>query len=147
MDRSFVESAAEDRARLRALVDRLTDDDLRRPVEGEWTVSALLAHLAFWDRWVQRRWDHYERDGAIADIPEIVLDLANAAALPVWRALDPRLAIAEALDAAETGDRRIASLSDDAVAHARATDRPTMLDRSLHRREHLDQIQRALSNR
>jgi sulfur carrier protein ThiS len=37
------------RERLRALVNRMTDKDLERRIDGDWTVAALLAHLAFWD--------------------------------------------------------------------------------------------------
>ena len=36
--------------RIRAMADRLTDDQLRHPVGEHWTVSILFAHLAFWER-------------------------------------------------------------------------------------------------
>jgi hypothetical protein len=55
MDRGYIERNEASRARLRALLDRLTDDDLRQRV-GEWTVAMSLAHLAFWDRFGQLRW-------------------------------------------------------------------------------------------
>src|SRR5256885_10578019 len=49
VDRSHdIETDAE-RARLRALVARLSDADLRRPMPAGWTVSAVLAHAGFWD--------------------------------------------------------------------------------------------------
>jgi len=49
-DRSYV---AENRAqleRLRALTDKLSDQQLATPVEAGWTVAGVLAHLAFWDQ-------------------------------------------------------------------------------------------------
>ena len=48
-DRALVEQNTRERERLRALVARLTDDDLRRPVTDLWTVADMLGHLAFWD--------------------------------------------------------------------------------------------------
>ena len=38
------------RQRLKALADRLTDAQLATPMENDWTVSAYLAHIAFFDR-------------------------------------------------------------------------------------------------
>jgi hypothetical protein len=145
MERSHLERNARDRERLRDLVARLDDEALQRPLDGPWTVAATLAHLAFWDRWVQARWDRYERDGAIEDLPDGVIELANAAGLPQWLALAPRRAAEQALAAAEEGDRRIARLAPEAVRHAMATGRRSMLDRSLHREPHLDEIERQLA--
>src|SRR2546430_17262422 len=48
-DRSHdVETDAE-RARLRALVSRLNDADLSRPMPAGWTIAAVLPHIGFWD--------------------------------------------------------------------------------------------------
>ena len=140
-DRAFVARNAASRERLRRLADA-GDAALGRPLGDGWTIGAVLAHLAFWDRWVLARWDRYERDGAIEDLPDGILDLANAAGLPGWLALEPARAAAMALAAAEEVDRRIDGLPPAAVAHALATGRPTMLDRSLHRGPHLDAIDR-----
>jgi hypothetical protein len=38
------------RQRLQVLVARLDDAELAYPLGDEWTVAAVLAHLAFWDR-------------------------------------------------------------------------------------------------
>ena len=48
-DRSYVEENRAQLERLRALVDRLSDQELSRPMEAGWTVAGVLAHLAFWD--------------------------------------------------------------------------------------------------
>ena len=48
-DRPYVERNTHERERLRGLVARLTDDDLRRLVTDRWTVADMLGHLAFWD--------------------------------------------------------------------------------------------------
>ena len=46
MTRSYVTENSAQRARLRALVDRLTDAELARPLDAGWTVAAVLASLA-----------------------------------------------------------------------------------------------------
>jgi hypothetical protein len=130
------------RARLRQLIDRLDEEDWAQPLDDGWTVAVALAHLAFWDRWAIARWDQYERDGAIEWMPDVVNDLANAAALPQWLALAPRQVAELALAAAEAVDRRIEVLAPEAIAHAIATGRRVMVDRSLHRDPHLDEIER-----
>jgi hypothetical protein len=129
--------------RLAALVARLSDDDLGRPLGGGWTVSAALAHVAFWDRLTLARWARYERDG---ELPGADVDLVNEAALEAWRALPPREAVRLVLAAAEDFDRKVAAVAPRVAAELRARGFERMLDRSDHRRGHLDEIERALSD-
>lgn len=143
-ERAVRERNAHDRDRLRRLAGA-ADAALRRPLADGWTVAAVLVHLAFWDRWVEERWERYGRDGIIEELPDGILDLANAAGLPGWLAVEPGAAAALALDAAEAVDRRIAALAPAAVVHALTTGRPAMVDRSLHRGPHLDEIERTLA--
>jgi hypothetical protein len=49
VDRSHEAANDAERARLRSLIGRLTDEDLTRPMPGGWTVAAQLAHAGFWD--------------------------------------------------------------------------------------------------
>ena len=48
MDRSFVAQNAQERKRLRLLVERLTDEELSLPMEDGWTIATALGHLAYW---------------------------------------------------------------------------------------------------
>src|SRR5258705_7820528 len=48
-DRSYVDANTGQRERLRALVERLSDDELTTPVNKYWTVSGVLGHVAYWD--------------------------------------------------------------------------------------------------
>ena len=50
LDRAYVSENAAESEHLQALIRRLTDEQLARPLEAGWTVSAVLAHLAFWDQ-------------------------------------------------------------------------------------------------
>ena len=146
MDREHAQRNTQSRERLGTIIASASDEDLQRSLGDSWTVAAVLAHLAFWDQWVAARWDRYDRDGAIEDVPDGVVDLANAAGLPLWRAYEPRRAAALALTAAEAVDRRIEALPAAAVAHALATGRRTMVDRSLHRSAHLDEIEQRFAD-
>jgi hypothetical protein len=128
------------RQRLRRFVETSTDEDLARPIEGDWTVSALLAHTAFWDRraaWLVR---HYLEDSFTPSPAS--LDEVNDSALPQWRLIPPRLAAQEALDAAADIDDLLAGLSAEQFAALRES--RISFDRSTHRHEHLDQIEQVL---
>jgi len=145
VDRSHVERNARSRARLRHLVERLTDADLLRPVGDEWTIGVTLAHLGFFDRWVGIRWDQNERGGTIEGLPDVVTELINASALADWKALPSRRAADLALTAAEQLDLRLERLPDEAVILALDSGRPFMVDRASHRDSHLDDVERALT--
>jgi uncharacterized damage-inducible protein DinB len=132
--------------RLRALVERLSDDDLCREVHDGWTVAALLAHLALLDQlrlegWVKQE-QSSEKLAFFASTDE--LDVINAASQPMLLAIPPREAARQAIDAAESIDREIASLNPRLVESYLSTgseyDR-RMLDRSIHRNMHLDEIE------
>ena len=60
-DRSYVEENTRERERMRAIVDRASDDELRISVNPHWTVAAVLGHIAFWDARVLSLADKLER--------------------------------------------------------------------------------------
>ena len=60
VDRSILADNDAERARLRALVGRLGDTDLARPLDAGWTVAGVLAHLAFWDQRIIVLLDEWE---------------------------------------------------------------------------------------
>jgi hypothetical protein len=146
MDRPYVARNDAGRERLRQLVARLSDDLMRRRIDDAWTVSAVLAHLAFWDRFVLERWALAEREENLVPpvLDDAVQDMVNAAALPQWRELAPHVAAREALEAARAVDEKIERLSAAAVEAIVASGRLALVDRTAHRGPHLDEIERAL---
>lgn len=136
------ENNAATRQRLRDLVSRLSDDELRRTVANGWTVAATLAHMAFWDRITQARWRAILAGLPLRDsfFPPGSVDWTNEAAAPQWSALPPRSAADDAVRAAEELDLLIGRLPEAAMEQALANERPGMLDRTPHRGEHLDRI-------
>jgi hypothetical protein len=133
------------RLRLNELVAGLDEETLQRRINEEWTVGAVLAHLAFWDQSCVWRWDEFDRTGTFPSLSGEVVDLINTASLPGWRAL-PGSAVKEmVLRAAAAADARTESLSDAALAYVTETGRTFILERYEHRTEHVDEIERFLA--
>ncbi len=146
VDRSHIAHNDAQRERLRALVERLSDADLARPLSAGWTIAGALAHLAFWDQRALVLLERWERGGPGATPPPINhddVDSINDAAKALCLALPPRAAARLAVSTAEAVDRKVAALPDDRVAANVAAGSPLNLLRAQHRREHLDEIERA----
>jgi hypothetical protein len=134
----------ESRERLRALVSRLDHTQLATNIAEDWSVSALLAHLGFWDRFTLNRWRLQLAGTAVSGIAPLD-DVINDAALPMWRVLPPEAAAREAMAAADAIDAFVAALTRETVEQVRKDGRIRWISRSLHRSEHLDEIERALA--
>jgi hypothetical protein len=132
--------------RLADLASRLGADELALEVDNTWTVGALLGHLAFWDGLVAARWRHAEASGNATPIglDDELPDLINSSAIPAWRLIDPRRLGALVVSAATDVDALIASLPAASVEGALAEGRPRLLDRSLHREEHIATVEARL---
>jgi hypothetical protein len=131
------------RDRLAAVIAQLGDRSI--PLSGGWTAAALLAHLAFWDGLGAARLERYLRERKPMEFgSDVLTEFINAAGLAQWTATPIRTAAALATDAAAKVDRLIEGLPKDAFDAIRAMNAPRVLDRSLHRKEHLDEIERAL---
>lgn len=147
VDRSYVAENNAERARLRALVSRLSDADLAREMPGGWTVATVLAHVAFWDQRIAALIDRWQMSGATPRPfdGDAHVDWINDAAKPMFLALDPRRAAELAVQIAEAVDRELEGLPDELVTKNAAAGSPINLRRAEHRREHLDEIERALA--
>jgi hypothetical protein len=145
-DRGYVKSNDTERARLEALVAKCSDADLAHPMPAGWTVAGVLGHLAFWDQRIIVLLDQWETKG-IAPTHEVASDVdwINDAGKPMLLAMAPRMLARLAVDIAEAADRRAAAVADDLVTRNAAAGTPINLDRGMHRREHLDEIERVLS--
>ena len=137
------------RARLEAIRGRLTADDLARTDDGGWTVATLLLHVAFWDRFVLARWRATLARGETTpiDVDDDLVDLINDALLPILVGIPLETAPAHAVDAAREVDAAIERLPARSVEAIAAEGRPRLLDRSLHRIEHLETIDRMVTSR
>jgi len=144
---SYVTENNHERARLRALVDRLSDGELARPLDAGWTVGGVLAHLAFWDQRsliLIERWEKQGPGAVPRSIDERDVDWINDSAKALCLALPPRAAARLAVAVADAVDRRVEMLSAELVAANAAAGGPINLLRAEHRREHVDEIERAV---
>jgi hypothetical protein len=143
MNPEIEEANTASRSAMRAVAERLSEDEMVRPIEGPWSASAVFAHLAFWDRFCRARWLHAEKAGLPTPIPldDAVLELINDADLPHWADVPARTAVEESLEAAENVDALIEGLDDDIGLKIEAEGRRRLIDRSIHRREHLMMVE------
>ena len=145
MDRSHDDANDKERERLRSLVEKLTDEQLRQPMPAGWTVASMLAHAAFWDARAIFALGKWERgvEPVPGDYEPEDPSWINDSAKPLCLALPPREAARLTLRIAEEADSKIAALSDELVEKIRVRG-PFNIARAEHRKEHLDEIERAL---
>jgi hypothetical protein len=140
-DKSYIELNRASTRRMRELAMSLTDEQLRQPVNKEWTVYSTYAHLKFWDMRVMQILELTEREGKLAapQIDEAVNDILNI----LFLAIPPRLAVQTAFQAAGALDDMLEEFPPDLLEqiHARY-DR--WVFRAFHRNAHLDVIEKAL---
>src|SRR4029453_17525008 len=131
--------------RLRALVDRIGEDELRAPVNDYWTVAGVLGHIAFWDARVLSLAGKLRRGGDFrpsASGPEDV-DWINDASRPLIHAIPPVEAARLALRIAQETDDLVATLPPGRLSPI-DPDSPLYAVRAAHRSEHLDDVEAAL---
>lgn len=139
----YIARNAFEREQLNALAARLSDEDLCRSVGGGWTVASVLVHTAFWDYW-QLAFLKACRQHSVKDA-RTDSDAANEAVQALSAAIAPRAAIGLALAAAEAVDQEIERLPPELAAELEARGFPRAIRRYQHRRDHIDQIERALN--
>ena len=141
LDPTYKEQNRASKERIRALAERLTDEEMLTKVGEHWTVGIVFAHLAWWDRRVMYVLDMTEKNSKLF-IPEIDI-FVNDLSLPLWAAIPPREAARIAMEECAVVDKRLEEYS------------PTLLEeiynynkrwvvRALHRNEHLDEAEAAL---
>lgn len=148
MERSYAADNARELERLRALVSKLSDQDLGSMVNEHWTVAGVLGHMAFWDGRALFLAGKLQRDGAFtpSDTEPENVDWINDSTRPLIHAIPPRQAAEVALRIAEETDELVASLSPELVAKI-DDNSPLNPVRAHHRGEHLDEIEAALAGR
>ncbi len=131
------------RERLYALTAHLSDADLNRTIASGWTVATVLVHLAFWDRYaltLLEAWEQSGRQPSLANV-EAINDAVELLSL----AIPPQKAVELARTAADLTDQKVAAIASDLAQGIEQKGHARLLRRALHRGEHLDQIERALS--
>jgi len=147
MSQQFIIENAKGRERLHNLVNNITDKELTTTLYEEgWTIAVALAHLAFWDKRrlvLVRKW----KQEGVTPTPVIDEDLINDTLVPFLLAIPPRKAAELATLMAETLDHELEEASPDLITAIEALGDRHALNRSIHRKMHLDDIEALLKTK
>ena len=144
-DRDYIEQNTLERERLRALVERLDETQLRIPVNEYWTVAGVFGHIAFWDARMLALAGKLDRGEPFSpsDAEPEDVDWINDASRPLIHAIPPLEVARLSLQIAEETDARMETLPVDRL-WPRDPDSPLFALRASHRGEHLDDVEDAL---
>lgn len=141
LDPSYIDQNRASTERIRALIARLTDEEMQTKVGEHWTVVIALAHLAFWDQRVMYILDRTERDGRLFDL-EINI-VVNDLSLPLWGVIPAREAARICIETSDALDKRLEEYSPQLLEELYNHNERWVV-RALHRNEHLDEVDAAL---
>ena len=141
LDPSYKDLNRASKERIRALAERLTDEEMQTKVGEHWTVGIVFAHLAWWDRRIMYVLDMTEKNGKLF-VPEIDI-FVNDLSLPIWAVVPPREAARIAMEESEALDKRLEEY-DPALLEEIFNYNKRWVIRALHRNEHLDEADAAL---
>lgn len=141
--RDFIGANVLARERVAALAASLSDSDWGVPLDGDWTVGAGLAHLAYWENWFLVLAGRFLRTGSSTSLrPDA--DAMNDAMLPLLLAAPRDETVASLIEAMTQVDSAIASMSDAQLESIGFDRHYVNLFRSGHRDEHAAEIMRAV---
>jgi DinB superfamily len=143
MPNSFTEPNRAAFEELRTYVEQLTDEQLHQAIDDEWTVTAAIAHIAFWDRQRAIVVERILVDSTYQPL-RTETDVINATLFPQWRLLAPKEAIADMIEAGELVNRTVDLLDEETAQRLQSTGAVNVL-RARHRLEHLEQIKQHLA--
>jgi hypothetical protein len=138
----FIKENARESQRLRDFALRITDTQLALILPNGWTVSAAFGHLAFWDLRQLAVLKKWLKEGVKA-VP-IDADTTNEAVNGLANAIPPQATVALAVYAASLIDRELEKIPASLAGEMLNGGHERMLRRSLHRKEHLDKIEKVL---
>ena len=124
------------------LSTHLTESQLLHPMPADWTVAAVLAHLAFWDQRGLVLLEKWAAEG-IGPSP-IDTDLVNEVTRILCLAIPPCAAVQLTIDCAARIDAAIEQLPPQFAADVMEKGKTVRLNRADHRRTHLSEIEKVL---
>jgi hypothetical protein len=146
MERQYVTKNNRERERLTKLVNEITDNELKLVIYKEgWTIAAMLVHMAFWDNYATALLKRWKKDRVSPSLHE--WNEINDALLPLALNIPPRTAAKLAVFSAHAADSEAEQSTPEFIRSVEALKEPLRLNRSLHRKAHLDEIDAFLKAR
>jgi len=137
---------ARERERLRKFVDTITDKELKLVIYKEgWTIAVALGHIAFWDERRRVMLKIWKQKG-VAQSPYIE-DIVNDTLIPLLLLIPPRKAAGLAVETADALDKELEELSPEMLKDIEALKEPFALNRGIHRKMHMHEIETFLKAR
>jgi uncharacterized damage-inducible protein DinB len=128
--------------RMQQILQPLSARELFLPTGNDWTIAVTLAHLAFWDQRVIHVLESAKKNNAI-NVP-LFDDQLNDILAPILAAIPPADAARLAIHTAETLDQMLEESPAELIDQLLLVN-SRLVERSLHRNNHLDEIESALN--
>jgi hypothetical protein len=141
---AFIQENKKERERLLAFMAGLKDGDFTRRMPNGWTVVVTLAHLAFWDFRQATALNRYLTEGRL--IGSLDALAVNDPLSLLSEAIPGPMVVKLTKAAAEMADGMVEKLTQAQADELLGLGLERNLRRSLHRRDHLDKIEKALKN-
>jgi hypothetical protein len=146
MERQYVTDNNRERERLKKLVKSLTDEELKLVIYKEgWTIAVVLGHLAFWDERRRVLLKIWSQKGVSPS--QYIEDIVNDTLIPLLLAIPPRRAAELAVSIANALDKELGELSPEMITAIEALGDKFALNRGIHRKMHLDEVDAFLASR
>jgi hypothetical protein len=120
----------------------LSESDLTVSMPAGWTVSAVLVHLAFWDKRALTLLEKWQKEGITFSPMDI--DVVNEVTRPMCLAIPTRTAVELFLQTAEAVDQLIGTLDPAWLNEVQENGKNVHLNRAKHRLVHMEEIKAVL---
>jgi hypothetical protein len=127
--------------RLKKVVQNLSKEELTQTTRNKWPVFINLAHVAFWDQRVIHVVELAKKNNMLT-APLFDLQL-NDILTPLLFAIPPEAAVKLAFDTAGSLDSLLEECPGEIINEMMKVN-PRLVNRSLHRNNHLDSIEAAI---
>jgi uncharacterized damage-inducible protein DinB len=129
--------------RMRKIINQISEDELSKKIENDWTISVTLAHLALWDQRVI-----FVIESAIKNNKlhaPFYDDQLNDILTPLLKTIPATEAARMAITTAERLDSALEKCPKQILEEMKKVN-SRLLERSIHRILHLDEIENAINN-
>jgi uncharacterized damage-inducible protein DinB len=131
----------ESTVRMRKVIHQLSGEELSNRIGSDWTISITLAHMALWDQRVIFVIESANKNNKVH--APFYDDQLNDILTPLLMAIPPKEAVKMAIATAERLDNELEKCPKLFLEEMKKVN-SRLLERSIHRNLHLDEIEKAL---
>jgi hypothetical protein len=143
-EKAIFQANRESTTRLRNIISQISDEEFSISIGSEWTISITLAHLALWDYRVIFVIESAIKNNKVH--APFYDDQLNDILTPSMKAIPPTEAAKMAIATAERVDNALEKCPKILLEEMRKVN-SRLLERSIHRNLHLDEIENAITKK